>query len=671
MLRRVPWGLVVLAGLATWLLAPALPAAETKVVRASLGDGLAAVLTRDHQIFVETTPQRGEGLLAFSRRLTGGASAVPAIAHANSGARTLLTGIRYRVPYRVLKPSLQVAAIRALFGDDAPEPVGWRHQVHKLGSLPVESLVEVAEWFTGETSHVFDLLEDTQRASAELEAGDAVVIPAALLLPHFRALLPPPGPRAAARPAAAKPLVTVAAPVRPATVMAATVTAATVTASLAPPPDPAPSPLPPPPAAADGEPVPAVAAALPAAQPAVATLAAAAPAAGSAPRDYRLEYGRDTEGDYAIYRLRPGEALYSSVVVRFTGRVLAADVNELAVEIAERSHIGDVTDIPIGYRVKVPFDLLLPEFLPAGHPRRREYEEGLLAAARFDNPVQAFGLAGVTVILDSGHGGRDVGASFGGVWESLYVHDILLRVRQLLEAHTEARVIATVADGKRARPDEHDVLPFSRNHRVLTSPPYPIEDAAVGTNLRWYLANSIYRREVDKGVDPEKMVFLSLHADSLHPSLRGAMVYIPDAQMRGGTFGKAGTVYAARTEYREQPQVSFSWQSRVQSEGLSRDLAGHLIAGFEHRKLPVHPDKPVRELIIRRRSKYVPAVLRYNAVPAKVLIEVCNLANVADRAAVQTASHRQKMAEAIVEGLLAYYGYQDRDLSLRVAVAGK
>ena len=126
---------------------------------------------------------------------------------------------------------------------------------------------------------------------------------------------------------------------------------------------------------------------------------------------YQLAYGADATGEYAIYRLRPGEALYSSVVVRFTGRVFAADVNALASDIARLSGIRDVTDIPIGYRVKIPLDLLLPEYLPEGHPRRQEYEAELRASAKFSNDVRAQGLAGITVILDAGHGGRDVGAS--------------------------------------------------------------------------------------------------------------------------------------------------------------------------------------------------------------------------------------------------------------------
>ena len=42
-----------------------------------------------------------------------------------------------------------------------------------------------------------------------------------------------------------------------------------------------------------------------------------------------LEFGRDEQGRFGIYRLKRGEALYSSVVVRFTGRVHAEDVTAI------------------------------------------------------------------------------------------------------------------------------------------------------------------------------------------------------------------------------------------------------------------------------------------------------------------------------------------------------
>jgi len=384
---------------------------------------------------------------------------------------------------------------------------------------------------------------------------------------------------------------------------------------------------------------------------------------------YHLTYGKDGDGEYAVYRLRPGEALYSSVVVRFTGRVHAQDVNQLAVEIAERSGVVDVTDIPIGYRVKIPFDVLQPEFLPEGNPRRLEYEASLRASAQFSNQVKARGLAGITVVLDAGHGGQDSGAAMGGVWESTYVYDIAMRVKKLLETQTAANVVVTTRDGSDFKVQEADVLPFSRRHSVLTTPPYPIEDARVGTNLRWYLANSVYRKTVKESKDPQKVVFLSIHADSLHPSLRGAMAYIPSAEKRDGTYSKSGAVYTSRREVQEAPQVSFPWQQRVESEGLSRELAKEVIAAFHAHGLQVHPFKPVRDKIIRNKSAWVPAVLRYNSVPAKMLLEVCNLANDEDRRLVQTRAYRQKVSEAVVKGLLAYYGEEQGEAGPAVKTA--
>jgi N-acetylmuramoyl-L-alanine amidase len=390
-----------------------------------------------------------------------------------------------------------------------------------------------------------------------------------------------------------------------------------------------------------------------------------------AEKPYLLQYASDKDGEFAVYRLRPGEALYSSVVVRFTGRVFAVDVNKLAGEIARRSGIPDVTDIPVGFRIKVPFDLLQPEYLPAGHPRRKEYEESLRQSARFSNQVKAKGLAGITLVLDAGHGGLDSGASLGGVWESLYVYDIAMRIKRTLEAETAARVLLTTRDGGDFRVQDVDVLPFSRGHAVLTDPPYPIADPKVGVNLRWYLANSLFRKTVKSDKDPEKVVFLSLHADSLHPSLRGLMAYIPAADMRGESYGKNGSVYASRKEVQESPTVTFPREQRVKSEGLSRELAKQVVAAFQSASLPVHPFSPVRDKIIREDGVWVPAVLRYNSIPAKILLEICNLANDQDRALLQTRAYRQQVAQSVVRGLLAYYGQGAAAPSQLVAASSK
>lgn len=372
-----------------------------------------------------------------------------------------------------------------------------------------------------------------------------------------------------------------------------------------------------------------------------------------------LTYERSGSDELAVYRLKAGEALYSSVVVRFTGRTYAEDVNALAGDIARLNRIPDVTDMAIDQAVRIPLDLLQPEFLPSGHPRRVAYERGLVDSAQYSNTVRTTRLEGITIILDPGHGGQDPGTLYDGVWEATYVHDISLRVRKLLRETTAARVEISVRDGDGYSVRDQDRLPNSRSHKVLTTPPYLIEDTTPGVHLRWYLANSLYRRALrENGGDSEKVVFVSVHADALHPSIRGAMIYVPAASLRRGTFGKSGSLYERRAEVRERPQVSYSFRQRTKSEGLSRQLANKLLESLRRHDLAIHPEKPIRDRIIRRRRSrpFVPAVVRHNAVPAKLLVEVCNLANPEDRRLMQTQAFRQKMAAAIVEGILTYYG---------------
>ncbi|MEL7061694.1 MAG: N-acetylmuramoyl-L-alanine amidase, partial [Acidobacteriota bacterium] len=384
--------------------------------------------------------------------------------------------------------------------------------------------------------------------------------------------------------------------------------------------------------------------------------------AESAAANGQLSYLDGADADHALYRLRAGEALYSAVVVRFTGRVGADDVNELAEELAKLNGIEDVTDMPVGQPVKIPFDLLLPEFLPPNDRRRIEWEANRTETAKYSNPVLAARLDGITIVLDAGHGGGDPGADVRGVWESIYVYDVMVRVKSLLEETTGARVRTTTRDGDSYRIHDQDVLPTSRRHVVLTNPPYAIQDARVSANLRWYLTNSLHRRAVEASGDPDKTLFLSIHADSLHPSLRGAMAYVPATGLTSGTYGKSGTVYASRREVKERPRVSFSWKERTRSEGLSRQFAEDLLKSFRRHQLAVHNEKPIRDRIIRcRRCRpFVPAVIRRNAVPTKVLLEVCNLNNPEDRRLIKTQAYRQEVAAAIVDAILDYYG-QSRD----------
>lgn len=389
---------------------------------------------------------------------------------------------------------------------------------------------------------------------------------------------------------------------------------------------------------------------------AVAAAAAAAVPTAADAEVPRLEYGEDAQGRYAVYRLKKGEALYSAVVVRFTGRLHAEDVNAKAREIAARNGVADVHAMPVGFPVRIPVEDLAPEFRPPGDPERVAEERTRLETAQFSNKVKSADLAGVTLVLDAGHGGRDTGALVDGLEEAAYVYDIACRVDRLVRSRTRARVVPTVARDAPCASAAGEAVPSSRSARVLTTPPYAIEDAAAGVNFRWYLANSVYRNVRESGGQGGRTVFLSLHADSLHPAVRGTMIYVPGEKYLNGSYGKAGEPYDSRREVREARMVSFSRKEKVEAEGISRDLAEHIVSAFREADLPLHAFEPVRGNVIRGGREWVPAILRYNRIPARVLVEVCNLNNPDDRRLLRTRAYRERVAAALVEALVAFYG---------------
>ena len=109
--RWVSSGAIVLVWalcLPLWASAPL-----TAASRATVSDGLIASLAGG-ELVLEATPLRAEGLLAFARRLCGSDEMAPRISAANNGARKLLMGVRYRVPFELLRPELQMQVVRAL-----------------------------------------------------------------------------------------------------------------------------------------------------------------------------------------------------------------------------------------------------------------------------------------------------------------------------------------------------------------------------------------------------------------------------------------------------------------------------------------------------------------------------------------------------------------------------
>ena len=381
-----------------------------------------------------------------------------------------------------------------------------------------------------------------------------------------------------------------------------------------------------------------------------------------------LDYGSTNGESWGVYRLREGEAIYSSVAIRFTGRVHADDVNDAVARIIEYNRIEDVSRLPVGYPVKVPLDLLTSEYRPPGDPLRvaweREERERMMLVAR----PRAARLEGVQIVIDPGHGGRDVGAIRGDIWESSYVYDIACRIREYAERESGASVwITTRSKSLGLIPGRDDDVRNVRDHILLTNPTYDLQNPVVGVNLRWYLANSIFFNAVRAGSSADKVVFISIHADSLHPSLRGAMAYVPGQRLVTGTYGKSEDVYLARAEVKQNPVVSQTAEDARSAEALSRRLAQSILGAFDASELPVHPYRAVRDHVVRGGGEWVPAVIRHNTIPTRVLLEVANLGNDDDHKLLQKKESRERIARAIFEGIEAYF---DSEPDERALLAG-
>jgi N-acetylmuramoyl-L-alanine amidase len=381
--------------------------------------------------------------------------------------------------------------------------------------------------------------------------------------------------------------------------------------------------------------------------------------AGSRSADGLLSYETDEAGPHAVYRLGPGETLYSHVVIRFTGRLGGRYVNEAALRFAERSGIRDVTDIPVGWKIRIPLEELRAEFLPEGHPRRLEWEREQEESRRLSTVPVRRGLTGVHVVLDAGHGGSDPGALSANVWADDYAYDIKCRLMALLADRTHAKVHPLVSDASTGH------APLSRlarddDERLLTNPPLELGrgvSTRTAVHARWLVSNDIRRRLLQDGVEDDQLVFLSIHADSLHPSARGAMAYYPASKFRPDRYGVPSSVSRSGhsfAEARTANQFKMTRREALRAEGRSRRLGEAIVESVREAGLPVHGFSPVRGYIVRKRPM-VPAVLRFNRVPASVLVEAVNLNNAEDQKQLRDPAFRQAFAEAILAGLERYF----------------
>ncbi|MCC6143272.1 MAG: N-acetylmuramoyl-L-alanine amidase [Candidatus Hydrogenedentes bacterium] len=633
-----PWRL----GLCLAVLLVCAGASASGMIRGTIEPGVVAVLKGGRQIFLEIRPASPQAARDLFMKALGDEALYARYKDRHAAA----------IPYAQLRPVVQRRVLEALFPEDYVDESGWWHVVTVAGADGMESRWALAEWVTGNGTN-YKLISDqpeNQQSANNLTKGQRILIPRNLLLEPMRTISkrkpPPPAP-------APKPSPT------PAPATSAPKAAKTSPPVEAPPvvADAAPAPLQPSePDETDG-----TADMESDLSPAV-LLSAIDPGSDSA--NGELEFGKDSEGGYAAYIIQKGEALYSSVVVRFTDFRENSDILSACATIQERSGIKDVRDIDAGRRILIPLDLLADQYQPRGTEQRQEYERGIEEARRLQQQrIRTKDLDGVVVVLDPGHGGRDHGAAVAakGLYEDELTYDVVCRVKAILETTTRAKIHVTMLDPDQqyrvsnARQFTHDT-----DEVLLTSPIYENTDAKVSVNLRWYLANSIYRAERARGVDERKIVFVSVHCDALFNShLRGAMVYIPGAAYRRASEQPSGAVYARYDQAREQRTVETTAAARQRDEALSRNFAALVLSSMQKNNPPlkVHDaGAPIRNVIRQSGGRaYVPAVLRNTQIPTKVLIETANLTNPTDCERLADPQWRQWMAESIVAALKAQF----------------
>jgi N-acetylmuramoyl-L-alanine amidase len=263
------------------------------------------------------------------------------------------------------------------------------------------------------------------------------------------------------------------------------------------------------------------------------------------------------------------------------------------------------------------------------------------------------------VILDSGHGGRDPGASAGSrknkdiIYEDEVVYDISKRMSKLFKKQGII-VHPTLADPNQKQPIRYLSRSHDRDEHLLVTPRYLTRNARIGVNMRVYLVNHIFKNLRKKKVPSENILFISLHGDALHSSLSGAMVYFPDSRLRRGRFNLSSKIYRKRKEY--STKLTYKPRDNKYSEKLSKSFGKIIIDEFRELKLRTHRvSSAVRGYLYRKGKKTLPAVLRYSKVPTSVLVEIANLNNRLDRRDLLKSKTRQQIAKAITNSVTAHF----------------